>query len=195
MITRSRIHNQSMIGKKIEKLTILKLVSEFPSSDENPVKYLCRCDCGNEVIVKWNHLRTGNTKSCGCNKILNKFKLPEGEGAFNILFRTYKKEARERKLTFELDVEEFKKLTQQNCFYCGKEPCNIINKPKMNGYYTYNGVDRVDNELGYILTNCVACCITCNRMKINHSLDNFKNQIIKIYNNLNLKDFKDGNGK
>ena len=28
----------------------------------------CKCDCGNEVIVAGNHLRTGHTTSCGCIK-------------------------------------------------------------------------------------------------------------------------------
>ena len=32
------------------------------------VKYLCRCVCGNEVIVSANNLTSGNTKSCGCKK-------------------------------------------------------------------------------------------------------------------------------
>lgn len=29
-------------------------------------KWKCKCDCGNEVLVETNNLRTGNTKSCGC---------------------------------------------------------------------------------------------------------------------------------
>jgi len=28
--------------------------------------WLCQCDCGNEVTVSGNNLRSGNTKSCGC---------------------------------------------------------------------------------------------------------------------------------
>lgn len=28
--------------------------------------WLCRCDCGRETIVKTHHLRSGHTKSCGC---------------------------------------------------------------------------------------------------------------------------------
>ena|SRR3990167_4424025 len=32
------------------------------------IQYLCRCDCGNELIVLAGHLKTGNTKSCGCLK-------------------------------------------------------------------------------------------------------------------------------
>jgi hypothetical protein len=29
-------------------------------------KWLCRCDCGNETMVKVKQLKNGNTKSCGC---------------------------------------------------------------------------------------------------------------------------------
>ena len=29
-------------------------------------KWLCRCDCGNEREIIGEHLRTGNTTSCGC---------------------------------------------------------------------------------------------------------------------------------
>jgi hypothetical protein len=28
--------------------------------------FLCKCDCGNEKIVRMNELRSGKTKSCGC---------------------------------------------------------------------------------------------------------------------------------
>ncbi len=34
--------------------------------------WLCLCECGNEVIVSQNNLRTGNTKSCGCKKNTSK---------------------------------------------------------------------------------------------------------------------------
>ncbi len=30
--------------------------------------FLCRCDCGNEKVVRMHSLRTGATKSCGCLK-------------------------------------------------------------------------------------------------------------------------------
>jgi hypothetical protein len=31
-------------------------------------RYLCRCECGNEVDVSGGHLRNGHTQSCGCIK-------------------------------------------------------------------------------------------------------------------------------
>lgn len=30
--------------------------------------WLCKCDCGSEVVVRSNGLRTGNTTSCGCSR-------------------------------------------------------------------------------------------------------------------------------
>jgi len=31
-------------------------------------KWLCKCECGNEKIVRGNKLRNGNTQSCGCKR-------------------------------------------------------------------------------------------------------------------------------
>lgn len=35
-------------------------------TDSKCVYWKCRCDCGNNISVKANHLTEGNTKSCGC---------------------------------------------------------------------------------------------------------------------------------
>lgn len=32
-------------------------------------QWVCKCDCGNEVIVSLRHLRNGEVKSCGCLKV------------------------------------------------------------------------------------------------------------------------------
>ena len=47
-----------------------------------------------------------------------------------------------------------------------------------------NGVDRIDSSLGYTIDNCVACCDKCNYAKHDLSTEDFKEWIIKIYNNL-----------
>jgi len=38
------------------------------NSIHNAAQYLCKCDCGNEIVVNSNNLRTGHTKSCGCKR-------------------------------------------------------------------------------------------------------------------------------
>ena len=49
-------------GQKFGRL----LVIERAGSNRGSITYLCRCECGNEVIVPTSSLRSGNTKSRGC---------------------------------------------------------------------------------------------------------------------------------
>lgn len=51
--------------------------------------------------------------------------------------------------------------------------------------FVYNGIDRVDNSVGYVLSNCVPCCSTCNRMKGTMSSEEFKEKIKLIYSRQN----------
>jgi len=51
------------IGKKFNKLTVLSLHGKSKHGDR---MYLCRCDCGREIITRYGFLNSGNKKSCGC---------------------------------------------------------------------------------------------------------------------------------
>lgn len=51
-----------MTGKRIGKLVIIK----YAETRNNQAYWLCKCDCGNKIIARGNHLRKGNIKSCGC---------------------------------------------------------------------------------------------------------------------------------
>lgn len=50
-------------GKKYGKLTVIEQVEE---RKRNAVQWLCKCECGNTVIVRGADLRSGQVKSCGC---------------------------------------------------------------------------------------------------------------------------------
>jgi hypothetical protein len=50
-------------GQRFGRLSVIKYVGLSPN---NKAKFLCKCDCGNEVTVLGNGLRVGDTKSCGC---------------------------------------------------------------------------------------------------------------------------------
>lgn len=52
-----------LTGQKFGRLTVIKKVG---SSKNKSVLWLCKCDCGSEIVVTSNNLRTGNSKSCGC---------------------------------------------------------------------------------------------------------------------------------
>ena len=45
----------------------LEVIKRYELNDtENKPQWLCRCTCGNTIIVTGKRLKNGNTKSCGC---------------------------------------------------------------------------------------------------------------------------------
>src|SRR5260370_3652581 len=54
---------QDLTGQQFDKLTILHYVGKNRTGQS---RWLCRCDCGTEKIIAAHHLKSGNTKSCGC---------------------------------------------------------------------------------------------------------------------------------
>ena len=77
----------------------------------------------------------------------------------------YRRKAASRGIQFELTEEEFFALTSSDCFYCGEKPSRTNKASDRYGHYVYNGVDRVDNSVGYATANCVPCCANCNYKK------------------------------
>lgn len=97
-----------------------------------------------------------------------------GESSFNRLVRQYKASARRRGIEFLLSQEAFRALTSANCAYCGVSPQQKIQDKTAHGFYTYNGIDRVDSKLGYVESNCVTACGVCNRAKNSMSLEEWE---------------------
>lgn len=56
-----------LTGQKFGKLTVVKRVEDYISPKrKRQIQWLCKCDCGNEIVVNGNSLKKGYTKSCGC---------------------------------------------------------------------------------------------------------------------------------
>lgn len=53
-------------GQRFGRLVVLKYAGDEYIGKDNNSRYVCKCDCGNEVIVGANKLKIGHTKSCGC---------------------------------------------------------------------------------------------------------------------------------
>ena len=49
-------------GQKIGLLTVV----EKSGTQNKRVTWRCRCDCGNETVVRSDHLKDGRVTSCGC---------------------------------------------------------------------------------------------------------------------------------
>jgi 5-methylcytosine-specific restriction endonuclease McrA len=148
----------------------------------------CKCDCGKESDVGSYQLVKGKSKSCGClsNEIKGRRAKPYGEASFNKVYTGYIHSAKRREYDFNLTEKQFMKLTQQNCYYCGKKPERIsLGKLGIKaGIFIWNGIDRVDNSEGYSIDNCVPCCFQCNKSKGEMSHEEFKIWIKQVYLNL-----------
>lgn len=139
--------------------------------------YTCRCRCGQTACVCGRELAYGKTKSCGClqreTAPKNSQRLPSGVAAQNKLFYRYRWAAKKRGLVWKLSETAFRKLALDVCHYCGDSPKQIHRTEDGNGDFVYNGVDRKDNEIGYVENNCVSCCKQCNFAKRNLNYPDF----------------------
>jgi len=138
-----------------------------PSRPQGYVKWLCRCErCRNDVFVDGSNLRRGNSTRCSKCRFL-----PEGQANFNARYAEYKKRAIEKNLEWELDEAQFAFLVSQHCVYCGAIGTNNYNTKK--GEFLSNGIDRIVSSSGYVLSNVVPCCKSCNYAKRKMSTRDF----------------------
>lgn len=181
------------IGNKYSRLVVMERVG---IGRGKLATWLCICDCGNECIVVGDDLRRGHTKSCGClqEDFYRSSRLTEGESSFNAIFYNTKHNAERRNLEWKLTKEEVKELSKQPCFYCGTMPKQARRKNlwRFYGIYEYNGIDRIDNLVGYIPQNVVSCCGQCNRAKTSMTISEFKQWILSVYDNWVSKSLGDG---
>src|SRR5690348_7016806 len=168
----------NILGQRFYGLTVLEFVG---LTKYKKAVWRCQCDCGNVREVVGSALIGGRTRSCGCRR-----KLSEGQAAFNGLFGSYQKSAKKRNIRFELSRELFAEIIQKNCYYCDSAPSNRRSHERGNGALIYNGIDRIDNKIGYTKKNSVPCCAMCNKSKNNHTKDEFLFWIKKVYCNLKL---------
>lgn len=176
---------EDISNQKFNRLTAIRFEEKRLLGKKKYDFWRFKCDCGTEKTINKKSVVQGQTKSCGCLHRENVPRLPEGEASFNTLLYVYKTNAKKRNLDFELSAEKFRKLTSERCTYCGDPPKLQFNRPPsnnpFNGSYSYNGIDRVDNDVGYIEANCVPCCETCNRAKLEMSTETFLTWISKVY--------------
>jgi hypothetical protein len=161
---------KDLTGQRFLRLVVL---SRAGLSKNRTATWNCRCDCGNEKIIIGLSLRHGKTRSCGCysrDRTIEHHTLPPGEARRRAVLATYKRTANLKKHCWELTDAQFNRVIYENCRYCGALPLN--------------GIDRVDNAIGYTLKNSAPCCRTCNYAKNKMSLHEFKRWVKRVAENL-----------
>jgi hypothetical protein len=137
--------------------------------DGSGTLYTCLCmKCNKQKDVYVGNLKRQKSLSCGCER----GRKPLGVAPLNVVYQYYKQGAKRRRLDFFLSKEHFEKLIMSECFYCGLR-LSMESKYKCREPYRYNGVDRIDSNIGYTIENSVSCCKACNVSKSSLSYDRF----------------------
>ena len=64
---RTRKYKLDLTGQRYGRLVVLHEAEPIIGDDGKTIRrWLCKCDCGNETIVRHSGLRSGKTQSCGC---------------------------------------------------------------------------------------------------------------------------------
>ena len=171
-------------GEKFGLLTVVRKIDTPEGKNPKYTYWLCKCDCGNDVVKYTDLLRSGKSKSCGCIPRSNKGR--RNGSCTKEIYSSYRSSARSREINFDLNIVEFEKLISCNCEYCGAPPSNK-HTDKYGVILYYNGVDRINSKLGYAIDNVVSCCNICNKSKRNLNKSEFYEHINNIYLNLTEK--------
>lgn len=160
---------RDLTGRTFGRLTV---IGRAPNRGKATC-WKCRCVCGSTSVAEADPLVDGRTRSCGCVRRENSRRLGVENPpisfryddpfipAINHILHVYICAARKRRLEWALTRDEVIRLVTANCHYCGTHPATSTRK---RGIF-YNGIDRVDNERGYITENVVTACEFCNKAK------------------------------
>ena len=186
---------KSFVGKQFTRLTVLSAVD--PVIDKHGkarTAYLCQCSCGTILTITRHALQNKNgIKSCGCLNNENRSKLGLSKRKSPPHISTAKQIFLNRYSDGDLTLDDFLKISQQNCYYCDCLPSAQYNRfahrkgykvsdyAVKEGTFKYNGLDRIDSALPHNLENVVPCCVICNRAKSNTSQFDFKEWIGKVF--------------
>jgi hypothetical protein len=187
------VKKENLLGQKFARLLVI--AEAEPVGARRRSAWLCQCDCGNTKVIKADELKSGDTKSCGC---LNDEKRKErAHGLYAPLIKYHPSETSARKIwkrrysDGELSFDDFMRLSQMNCHYCGAEPNMIFNAAKEDkkssqsakddGDFAYNGLDRTDSNRTHTLDNVVPCCKWCNYAKRERIVAEFEAWLKQAY--------------
>ena len=157
-----------LTGRKFGRLVALDYESRNHGKHKRNY-WRCQCQCGKHVKTMACNLLNGNTTSCGCIRVLE-----NNASAIHAIYRHYRIAAKNKGILCSLTEQDVVALVSRPCTYCGISPANSVRfKNKTRDPYRYNGIDRLDNSQGYIMSNVTTCCRECNFAKGTRSHDEF----------------------
>lgn len=144
----SRSDKKDLLDKQYGRLTVIDYAE---NAKYGSTRWLCKCECGNEVVVQTNKLLSGETVSCGCyhREKVTKHGL-EGTRIYHIwtgmIYRCYNEKH-----------PRYKNYGGRGITVCDEWRDDIKafqEWAEANGYQEELTIDRIDNNGNYEPDNC-----------------------------------------
>lgn len=143
-----------MTGRIIGRLTVIEECGRYA---RRQALWRCRCECGNEVTVRGDNLRSEHTTSCGCYKRERSVEAHTTHGMCKTRLYCIWKEMLKRVGVYKGADEKKKRLYQDRGITVCDEWLvfeNFQDWALLHGYKEGLQIDRRDNDRGYCPENC-----------------------------------------
>jgi hypothetical protein len=183
-LSKAHLKKSKYIGKKFGFLTVMANVQRIINNKKRTFLKV-RCICGKRKLIYSSSLKNGHTKSCGNHHLNRKNRVSLVNLIFTHSWNDFVQGCKKRNIKTTLTKKDVFKLIFDPCFYCGRKNVNIrtIKHKYSTRIIRRNGIDRINNKLGYHKNNVVSCCGDCNEMKMARTKKEFINLIKLIYKN------------
>lgn len=153
-------------GNRYGRLYVVKYCGK---DNSYAAQFLCKCDCGKDVIATGSNLRKGHTKSCGCfqKDIARKnikryvsgddFVPPSNKKHGHRKDRIYKEWCLIKQRCYNRNRDHSDRYYYRGITMCDEWKDSFVsfyNWAVSNGYRDDLFIDRIDNDKGYSPDNC-----------------------------------------
>lgn len=170
--SRRKKSEKELLGKRFGKLVVVGFAEPYiaPSDGKKTTVCICSCVCGEQVKVRGDSLKTGNTTSCGCAQREAVREIGRSNsGALNPMYnfdltdeqRAEREDAR-RDIKYKVWAKAVKKR-DGCCIRCGSK--NKLEAHHIEGF-------SINKKRRYDVTNGITLCAACHDAYHNRFLGN-----------------------
>jgi len=141
-------------GNTFGRLTVVSRIPGIPKH----AHWLCRCECGNLVIVPGGQLRSGKTRSCGCLNLesLRARKTTHGQSAGGSRTRVFRIWLAMRQRCSNPNQPHYARYGGRGIKVCDEwnNSFEAFYRDMGDPPTLHHSIDRIDNEGPYEKANC-----------------------------------------